>query len=98
MKTTTISMRLPKPEAARLARLAREMQMERPTFLRRALRRGARDLMFDYACEAYRGGRVTLSRAAELADIGIREMLLRMREAGLELHYDVEDLETDLRA
>ena len=98
MSTVTISMRLPKSEAARLDRVAREMDMERSNFLKRALKRGAQDLCFEHACQAYRNGRATLSRAAEMAGIGLRDMMLRMQSADLELNYGTEDLEKDLRA
>jgi predicted HTH domain antitoxin len=97
MQTVTISMRLPKAEASRLDALARETGMARPTFLKRALRRGAADLIFDRACEAYRNGDATLSRAAQLAGISLRDMILRLQGTGLELNYGVDDLHEDLR-
>jgi predicted HTH domain antitoxin len=97
MQTVTISMRLQKTEVCQLAEAARQIGMERPTFLKRALRRGVQDLMLEKACEAYRRGEATLSRAAELAGLSLREMLLRLRGAELELNYTVEDLEKDLR-
>ena len=48
------------------------------------------------ACAAFRRGEVTLSRAAELAGVGVREMLLRIPQAGLELHYGIHELEEDM--
>lgn len=51
---------------------------------------------FERACEAYRRGEVSLSRAAEMADISYRDMLLRMTSAGLELNYDAAALAQDL--
>jgi predicted HTH domain antitoxin len=97
MRTVTISMRLPKAEAGRLDRLARAVGMERPTFLKRALKRGTEDLMFEHACQAYRNGEATLSRAAELAGLGLHDMILRMEDADLELNYGVKELERDLQ-
>jgi predicted HTH domain antitoxin len=97
MKTVTISMRLPEEEVASLAELARELGTERPAFLRQALRRGARDLMFERACQAYRTGAATLSRAAEMADIPLRDMILRLEGASLELNYGVKELRRDLQ-
>ncbi len=97
MQTVTISMRLPRQEAGRLKQLARDLDMERSSFLKRALKRGADDLMFEHACQAYRKGQATLSRAAELAGLSLRDMLLRLREAGIELNYDASDLRKDLR-
>jgi len=96
MDTTTISMRLPREEVARLERLARELGIERPTLLKRALRRGADDLMFERACQAYRAGGATLSRAAEIAGLPVREMILRLKDADLELTYGVDELAKDV--
>ena len=98
MQTVTISMRIPKTEVGRLERLAHHLGLERSTFLKQALQRGAADLVFDGACQAYRKGTVTLSRAAEMAGLSLRDMMLRMREADLELNYDVSDLRKDLQS
>lgn len=97
MKSVTVSMRLSAVEAKRLERQAREMGIERPTFLKRALRRGACDLLFERGCEAYRRGEVTLSHAAEIAGLSLRDMIVRMQRANLELSYGVDDLASDLR-
>jgi len=71
--------------------------MERATLLKRAVRRGTQDLLFEEACRAYRAGEATLSRAAEIAELSLREVILRMREADLELNYGVDDLAKDLQ-
>lgn len=96
MQTMTISIRIPKAEAGRMDRLARRLGMERPNFLKQALKRGAADLVFDSACQLYRNGSATLSRAAEMAGLPLRDMMLRMQDADLELNYDVSDLRKDL--
>ena len=97
MQTVTISMRLQRDEVGQLAEAARQSGMERSTFLKRALRRGAQDMMFEKACDAYRRGEATLSRAAEMAGVSLRDMLLRLRGADLQLNYTAEDLDKDLR-
>ncbi len=97
MQTVTVSMRLPKAEADRLTQVARRTGMERATLLKRAVRRGTQDLLFEEACRAYRAGEATLSRAAEIAELSLREVILRMREADLELNYGVDDLAKDLQ-
>jgi len=73
-----------------------------PLFLKeqkkkQAFKRGAADLVFDGACQAYRDGSATLSRAAEMAGLTLRDMLIRMRDADLEMNYDVSDLRKDLQ-
>ena len=93
MRTVTISMRLPRHQAERLERLADELGTARPTLLKRALRRGVEDLMFERACQAYRAREATLSRAAEIASLPLRDMIVRLKEADLELSYGAEWLE-----
>ena len=97
MSTVTLSMRLPRSEVARLEAAARAMDSERSAFLKRALQRGAADLMFERACQAYRDQEATLSRAAEMAGLTLRDMMHRMQRAGLELNYGVDDLVRDLQ-
>ncbi len=96
METVTVSVRISRSEAKRLEQQAREMGIERPTFLKRALRRGTSDLVFEHACDAYRRGEVTLSRAAEMADLSLRDLIVRMQAADLELNYGVRELASDL--
>ena len=96
MKTVTLSIRVPEAEAEELQRLARQVGLERSTLLKQALRRGWAEVLFERACEAYRRGEVTLSRAAEMADISLREILLRLPEAALELNYNTRELSQDL--
>lgn len=97
MSTVTISLRLPRSEVGSLEELARELGSERSAFLRRALQRGATDLMFERSCQAYRDGEATLSRAAEMAGLSLRDMMQKMRHADLELNYGVDDLAKDLQ-
>ena len=96
MQTVTISVRVSKTEADRWRQLAHDAGMDRATLFKQALRTGCGCALFDRACAAYRRGEVTLSRAAELAGLSLREMLLRMPQADLELQYDARDLERDL--
>lgn len=88
---------MPKDEINRIDHLAHDLGMERPSFLKQALKRGAADLVFDGACQAYRNGTATLSRAAEIAGLSVREMILRMQDADLDLNYDASDLQRDLQ-
>lgn len=98
MRSVTISVRLPEEDVRRFEHLASELGTARPTFLRQALERGARDLLFERACQAYRNGEATLSRAAEIADLSLVEMITKMKDANLELSYGTEELRKDLRS
>ncbi len=95
--TTTISMRLPKNEVGHLNKLAVLLNFDRATFLKKALRQGIEDLVFEQVCQAYRNGEITLSKAAEMAGMSLREMLARMPSSRLELNYGVDDLSEDMQ-
>ena len=96
MKTATLSLRLPKSEIQQLAAAAALGGLDRSAFLKHALRRGARDLMLEQAADAHRRGAATLSRAAEMAGLSLRDFIARMRSANLELNYSLDDLAKDL--
>ena len=96
MQTTTLSLRVPKSEAAFLERAAHETGMERSALLKLALRQGCSDILFARACADYRAGRITLSRAAERAGLSLRELVARLPSADVGLNYDVQALEEDL--
>lgn len=95
--TTTLSIRVPAAEAAKWERLARGVGLDRSALLKQAFREGCADVLFERAGAAYRRGEVSLSRAAELAGLSLRDMLLRLRQAGITLNYTAADLAEDLR-
>jgi predicted HTH domain antitoxin len=97
MSTVTLSMRLPKREVQQLAHTASTSGMERSTFLKYVLRRGVREVMLEQALDAYRQGTATLSRAAEMAGLNLREFVARLPAAQVEMNYSAQDLARDLR-
>ena len=98
MQTVTVSLRLPESEVSRLESTAQAMGVDRSTLLRWAVRRGASALLLERACDAYRRGEVvTLSRAAEIAGLSVRDMILRLRDQDVVLNYGPEDLAADLQ-
>ncbi|MBU0677014.1 MAG: UPF0175 family protein [Verrucomicrobia bacterium] len=96
MKTVTVSTRLDARESKQIDSAAKDVGLDRASFLKQLIRRGFADVQFEKACEAYRRGDVTLSRAAEIARVSLHDMILRMPEADLKMNYDVRDLERDL--
>lgn len=97
MGTVTVSLRLPESEVSRLESTAQALGIDRSTLLRWAVRRGVSALLLEYAFDAYRRGDVTLSRAAEIAGLSLRDMILKLRDQDVELNYGPEDLAADLQ-
>lgn len=96
MKTTTLSTRLPPEEVRSLDELARQRGLDRSSMVKALLRRGLRETQIETAFEAFAKEEVTLSRAAEMAGLSVRDFVARMDEHRVLLHYDVDDLEEDL--
>lgn len=96
MKTLTLSTRVAPEELAEVDALAKQAGLDRSAMTKSLVRRGLRELCLDQSIEAYAAGRVTLSRAAEIAKIPVSDFLLQLDRRSLNLHYDVEDLEEDM--
>ena len=96
MKTITVSTRLPPDELAQVDELANKSGLDRSGMTKSLLRRGLNECRMDGAAQSYSEGKVTLSRAAEMAGIPVWDFLSRMDQRNLVLHYDLEEFEEDL--
>jgi len=93
-----ISARLPKERVKLIEEIAREEKVNKSTILDRALEHYTREWKLNKAVELYRQGSVTLSRAAEIAEISVWEMINVLAERKIPHQYAVEDFEEDLKA
>jgi len=93
-----ISARLPKERVKLIEEIAKEEKVDKSTILDRALEHYTKEWKLNKAIELYREGAVTLSRAAEIAEISVWEMINVLAERKIPHQYDVEDFEEDLKA
>jgi predicted HTH domain antitoxin len=93
-----VSARLPKEKVRLVEEIAKEEKVDKSTILERAVEHYTREWKLEKAVELYREGRVTLSRAAEIAEISVWEMIDILAQRKVTLQYSVEDLEEDLKA
>jgi predicted HTH domain antitoxin len=96
--TTTISTRIQKSEAKKLNQLAADLGLDRGALLKQLIRRGYKNLIVERALEGYRKGKITLSRAAKLAEINLRKLLLHLPDKSIEFNYDLRDLQRDIES
>ena len=96
MRTLTLSTRLTKDEVEKIDALADDLGLDRGALLKQLIRKGYVDIQTERALRAYRQGSVTLSRAAEIAGLSLREILLKLPEESIELNYNRRELERDL--
>ena len=98
MATVTLSTRLGKEEANKIDELAANLGLDRGAVLKQLIRKGLKEIQIERALDGYRRGTITLSKAAEIAELTLRDILLRLPEESVELNYDVEELRRDLEA
>ncbi len=96
MGTTTLSTRLGSDEARKIDELAADLGLDRGALLKQLIRKGLKDIQTERALDAYRRGTITLSRAAEISELSLRDILLRLPEESIELNYDVRELQRDM--
>ena len=96
MGTITLSTRLDLDEAKKIDELAADLGLDRGALLKQLIRKGLKDIQTERALDAYRRGTITLSRAAEIAELSLRDVLLRLPEDSIELNYDVREFQRDM--
>jgi predicted HTH domain antitoxin len=96
MGTITLSARLASDEARKIDELAADLGLDRGALLKQLIRKGLKEIQTERALDAYRRGTITLSRAAEIAELSLRDILLRLPEESIELNYDARELQRDM--
>lgn len=96
--TEVVSARLPKEKARLVEEIAKEEKVDKSTILEKAVEHYAREWKLKKALERYRDGQITLSRAAEIAEISIWEIIDLLAQKKVNLQYSADDLEEDLKA
>jgi len=72
-------------------------QLDRSTVVRRLLVDGIKDWKIKYALEQYSEGKITIWKAARMADVSLRQMLDIAAKKGIPFQYTLEDLREDFR-
>jgi predicted HTH domain antitoxin len=96
MSTISLSTRLAREEARKIDELAGELGLDRGSLLKQLIRKGYKDIQTERALDAYRHGTITLSRAAEISGLSLRDIFLRLPEESIELNYDLRELKRDM--
>lgn len=83
-KTTILTVRLSTKDAERISAVQALTEADKATLLREFIEDGLRKRVL----EAYRDGRVTSQRAAEILGIPLRQFLDLLEKNGLEINWD----------
>jgi len=91
-----ISLRLPKKIAGELDKLSELEDKDRSELIREMLAEGIKEKRIDDAVSLYAKGKVSLSRAAELANVSVWLMIDILRQRKVEAQYSAKELEEDI--
>ena len=93
-----ISIRPTEEIERKLERLIGIEKTERSALIRRILDIGIAEDLKKHALELFRDKKVSLAKAAEIADVSVREMMDLIKEKGISLHITTEEIEEDFEA
>lgn len=94
----TITTRVPEEMDKEIARIAREEKLDKSAVIRRLLSEAIERWRIERALKEYRGGNITLAKAARMAGVSLRKMMRIAAEAGIPFQYSVEELRRDYEA
>ena len=95
--TTIISTRLPRREATEIEKFAKEEELDKSTFVKKLLHKSLQEYKVEHAFRLYKEGKVSLWKAAEIAEKSLWDMIELMGKYDAYLNYDIEDLREDLK-
>jgi len=97
-KMRVIAARFPRTSAEELKKIAEEEQVDKSTVIARALQRYIKEWKLEKALTLYREGKVTLWKAAKIADISLWEIMDIVRQKKIPMQYAFEDFKEDFEA
>jgi len=92
----TITTRIPEEEEEELKKIEEEEGAKRSEVLRRLIGRSIKDWKKEKALKMLEDREVSLRKAAELAGVSYLKMWEMASKQGLEVGYDLDELERDL--
>lgn len=81
----------------KLKLLSKFQDVSRPQLAKNLLLTGAKEELKKQAIEMLRQKKVSLGKAAEIADVSVREMLDFLKESGLELNVSKKSILADFK-
>ncbi|MBS7644233.1 UPF0175 family protein [Candidatus Bathyarchaeota archaeon] len=97
-KMQVIAARFPKSSVEEIEKIAKEEHVDKSAVVARALQRYIKEWKLERALTLYREGKVTLSKAAKIADLSLWEMLDTIKQRKISIQYTFEDFREDFEA
>ena len=97
MKINRISLTMPKELLEKSEKIANEKAEDRSTVIRELLTLGIQQHMMNNALKIYMDGKVSLGKAAEIAEVSIWKFLDMLKDKRIPLRYDLEDIKKEIQ-
>lgn len=97
VSSKAITSRLKRELVNEIETIAKEEGIDRSTAIQKLLRMGLAEYKMEQAVRLYRNKKVTLWKAAEMADISLRAMMEAIKVRDIPYQYDLEGLEEHVR-
>lgn len=78
--------------------LQRKEKLDKSAVIRRLLTKAVKEEKIDYALTMYRNKKISIAKAAEIAEIPLVDMLTIAAEHKIPVHYTKNDLMRDFKA
>jgi len=96
MKVDRISLTVPKEILEKSDRIAKEKLEDRSTVMRELLNLGLKQYLLQEALKQYTEGKISMGKAAELADVSIWKFLDEMKGKKIPIRYDLNDIKEEI--
>ena len=96
MKIGRVSLTVPRELLEKSDRIAKEKLEDRSTVMRELLALGLKQYMIKDAVTRYAEGKISMEKAAELADVSIWKFLDVLKENKMPIRYDLEDIKKEI--
>jgi len=95
--TEAIGIRFDESFLKKIEKLSRDEASDRSSILRKLIYLGYRDFIKQKALKEYLRERVSISKAAQMAEMSVWEMEKYLVEEGYKSSYSVEDLDEEMK-
>ena len=96
MKVDRISLTVPKEILEKSDRIAKEKLEDRSTVMRELLNLGLKQYLLQEALKQYTEGKISMGKAAELAEVSVWKFLDEMKDKKIPIRYDLDDIKEEI--
>ena len=96
MKINRVSLTMPRELLQKSEEIANEKSEDRSTTIRELLRLGIKQHLLEKSLTLYAERKISLEKAAEMADVSIWKFMDALKDRKMPLHYDLEDIKKEI--